>query len=76
MNDTAEKPSPLPSLKKIREKQGLTQTELARRAGLASGMTVSRLEVGFTSDPMLATVIQIAEALGVSIEDLLRVPRH
>jgi transcriptional regulator with XRE-family HTH domain len=68
-------PPPLPpdpalglAIKKLREARSLTQEELASRAGTTVG-TVSRLEAA-KSAPAWATVMQIIDALGVSLPEL------
>ena len=68
-------PPPLPpdpalglAIKKLREARSLTQEELATRAGTTVG-TVSRLEAA-KSAPAWATVMQIIDALGVSLPEL------
>ena len=68
-------PPPLPpdpalglAIKKLREARGLTQEELASRAGTTVG-TVSRLEAA-KSAPAWATVMQFIDALGVSLPEL------
>ncbi len=70
-------PPPLPpdpalglAIKKLREARGLTQEELANRADTTVG-TVSRLEAA-KSAPAWATVMQIIDALGVSLSELAR----
>lgn len=68
---TKTKKPALPNLKAIREAKGLSQSDLAKAAELSSPMIVSRLEVGFTSNPSIDTVVKIAKALGVKIEKLL-----
>jgi len=57
------------TLESARKAQGLTQEELALRAG-TSRVTVGRVESGF--DPKLATVHELARALGL---ELLLVPK-
>jgi transcriptional regulator with XRE-family HTH domain len=57
------------SLEAARKAQGLTQEELASRAG-TSRITVGRVEAGF--DPKLATVYEMARALGL---ELMVVPK-
>lgn len=51
---------------------GITQAELAHRIGGESSASISRLESGF-HEPRLGKLIQIAEALGVTLESLLPV---
>lgn len=57
------------SLEATRKAQGLTQGELAERAG-TSRVTIGRVESGF--DPKLATVHEMARALGL---ELMLVPK-
>ncbi|MGD0452572.1 MAG: helix-turn-helix transcriptional regulator [Solirubrobacteraceae bacterium] len=68
-------PPPLPpdralglAIKQLREARGLTQEELATRADTTVG-TVSRMESA-KSAPAWATVMQIIDALGVSLPEL------
>jgi transcriptional regulator with XRE-family HTH domain len=58
-----------------RRKAGLTQTELARKAGIAPNH-LSRLESGEKIDPRFATVASLAAALGVSLHTLAIRPRR
>lgn len=51
-------------LEQSRKTQGLTQDELAKRAG-TSRITVGRVEAGF--DPKLSTVYEMARALGLEL---------
>jgi transcriptional regulator with XRE-family HTH domain len=53
-----------------RNEAGLTQEELARRAGLDQS-TVSRLETGSRTSPLPLVARALAEALGVRVEDLV-----
>jgi len=52
------------ALETAREAQGVTQAELASRAG-TSRVTVGRIEAGF--DPKLSTVYELARALGLEL---------
>jgi transcriptional regulator with XRE-family HTH domain len=70
-------PPPLPpdpalglAIKTLREARKLTQEELASQAGMTFG-TVSRLESA-KSAPAWATVMQVIDALGVSLLELAR----
>jgi transcriptional regulator with XRE-family HTH domain len=56
------------AVRRLREERGLTQEELASRAGTTFG-TVSRVESA-KSAPAWWTVRKIAEALGVSLKEL------
>jgi len=60
-------------IRDLREERGLTQREVARRAGLTpSG--VGFIEHGQTRNPSAETVLAVARALGVPVEELLREP--
>jgi transcriptional regulator with XRE-family HTH domain len=57
-----------------RQRAGLTQQDLAVRAGLAI-RTVARIEAGEGSgEPYLSTLTAIADALGVPVIDLVGDP--
>jgi transcriptional regulator with XRE-family HTH domain len=56
------------AVRRLREERGLTQEELASRAGTTFG-TVSRIESA-KSAPAWWTVRKIADALGVSMAEL------
>ena len=58
-------------LKRLRARRGLTQVELANKAGLSSGY-VARLEAGRYHDPSLSTLAKLAKALNVPIGGLLK----
>ncbi len=58
-------------LKAHREKKGMTQVQLAKRAKVTQSY-VAQLEAGVKKNPSLATLMRIAKALGVSIEQLLK----
>ena len=69
-------------LKRLRNAAGLTQEELAGRAGVGA-RTISNLERGINRAPYRATVRRLADALGLSGEDLaqlaasaLPTPKH
>lgn len=57
-------------IKVLREAVGLTQVELARQIGMNGG-NLCRLETG-RHTPTLKTVCKLAEALDVTVDDLLR----
>jgi transcriptional regulator with XRE-family HTH domain len=57
------------NVRRCRENVGLTQESLGHAAGLHP-TEISRLERG-TRDPRLATIVQIAGALGVATDKLL-----
>lgn len=57
-----------------RSRAGLTQAELARRAGVPQSV-VSDLENGKTLYPRLDTAMALAKALGCTIDDLFTGPK-
>ena len=57
------------ALRRARLNAGMTQSELARRLGVAGGERVSRWELGL-SVPRSNTVVRAAEVLGVEVGDL------
>lgn len=59
------------NVKKIRKKKGLTQDNLARKADIPY-TTLTKLESNVVKKPSVQTVAKIAEALDVSIEDLIK----
>jgi putative transcriptional regulator len=63
-------------LKRLRAAAKLTQQELAVSAGLSLGNVVT-IEAGKTTDPRISTVLALARALGVGLEELVegRKPR-
>ncbi len=56
-------------IKELREERGMTQTELAEKAGVARA-TIWKLETGEDEITTTKTLIRIAEALGVGVNDL------
>jgi len=62
------------NIKKYREKLGLSQDQLARKADIPYS-TYIKIESGHTLNPSIQTVVNIAQALGVSIDDLLGLRR-
>lgn len=58
------------NIKKYRQKSGLSQDQLARNAGMPYS-TFLKIESGYTSNPSIQAVVGIAEALGVSIDELV-----
>lgn len=57
------------NLKRIRQREALTQAELAEKAGIAV-MTLSRIETN-RHDPHMSTIRKLAQALGVHPRDLV-----
>ena len=58
-----------PRLRELREGAGLTQAQLGSHVGIA-GSQINKLETG-VNQPMLATALAIAEALGRPLSDFL-----
>jgi len=57
------------NIKRKRETLGLSQQNLADKSGISKAQ-ISRLESGKQDNPQIKTLIPIATALGVSIEEL------
>jgi transcriptional regulator with XRE-family HTH domain len=62
------------NIKKYREKLGLSQDQLARKAGIPYS-TYIKIESGYTLNPSIQAVVNIAQALGVSVDELLGIKR-
>ena len=59
------------NVKKIRQKNGLTQDGLARKANIPY-TTLTKLESNVVKKPSVQTMAKIAKALNISIEKLLK----
>ncbi len=57
------------TVKKFREEAGLTQEELAKKAGVSRAI-ISGLESGTITVTTTKTLVKIAEALTVKVSDL------
>ncbi len=68
MKDEAEKLGN--NLKRIRTEKNISQGDIARELGVSRGF-VSNLENGKTN-PTLATISRVADAIGVSTDELLK----
>lgn len=60
-------------IKQIRESRGMTQTELAEKAGVARA-TIWKLETDDAAVTMTSTLQKIALALDVTLEDIFLAP--
>lgn len=60
-------------VKETRERAGLSQEDVARRADMSSAY-VSRLERGVVPNPKTTDLVRIARALGLTLEDLTADP--
>ena len=58
------------NLKFLRTKAGLTQEQLAQKAGV-SRVTIALLESGKTREVKSSTIIKLADALNIDIDTLL-----
>ncbi len=58
------------NIKKYRKKIGLTQVQLASKAKIPFS-TYMKIESGYTPNPSIQTVANIAKALNVSIDCLI-----
>ena len=65
------KPSIGENIKKYRHKLGISQDVLSKRANLAFH-TIAKIETGATLNPTVHTVKQIADALGVVMDKLMK----
>lgn len=59
------------NIKKHRKKHKLSQEELAKKAGITYS-TLIKIETGANDNPTIKTLSKIAEALEVSIDELVR----
>lgn len=58
------------NLKRIRTTKGITQGDIVRSLGVSRSF-ISNIENGKTN-PTLATIAKLAEAVGVSVDELLK----
>lgn len=58
-------------IKQLRNKQGLTQDELARKSNLPY-TTLTKIETNVITKPSIQTVMKVAKGLGISVDDLLK----
>jgi transcriptional regulator with XRE-family HTH domain len=59
------------NIKRLRAKFGMTQDDLAKKADIKY-TTLMKVESGTVNKPSVQTMAQIAKALGVSIEELIK----
>jgi transcriptional regulator with XRE-family HTH domain len=59
------------NLRSLRKKKGFSQERLARLADISLN-TLTKIESGFAKKPTIQTVVKVARALNVSIEDLVK----
>ena len=58
------------NIRNLRIKKGLSQEKLARLADISNN-TLVKIEMGMAKEPTITTVIKIANALDVSIDELV-----
>jgi len=58
-------------IKRLRNKQGLTQDELARKSDLPY-TTLTKIESNVITKPTLQTVAKIAKGLEISVDELIK----
>ena len=58
------------NIRKLRIKNGFSQEKLARLADI-SNATLVKIEAGVAKEPTITTVTKIANALGVSVDELI-----
>jgi len=59
------------NLRRLRKKKGLSQESLARLADISLN-TLTKIESGFAQKPTIQTVVKLANALGVSLDKLVK----
>jgi len=58
-------------IRQLRKKKGFSQEKLAREANISYN-TIVKLESGESRHPTIQTMVGIAQALGVSLDDLAK----
>ena len=59
------------NLRRLRKKMGLSQEKLARLADISLN-TLTKIESGFAKKPTIQTVVKLAKALEVSLDELVK----
>lgn len=59
------------NIKKYRDELGISQDKLSKMADVTLH-TIAKIETGSTPDPRVETLRKIANALGVSVDDLIQ----
>lgn len=59
------------NLRKLRKKKRFSQEKLARLADISLN-TLTKIESGFAKKPTIQTVVKLAKALEVNIEELVK----
>jgi transcriptional regulator with XRE-family HTH domain len=58
------------NIKRIRKKNGFTQEKLARLANISNN-TLVKIEMGMAKEPTITTIQKLADALDISIDELV-----
>ena len=58
------------NIKRFRAEKNLSQERLAQASGVTYS-ALSKIEAGYHTDPRVRTLLKIARALGVTIDDLM-----
>jgi transcriptional regulator with XRE-family HTH domain len=58
-------------IKELRNKKGLSQEKLARLADVSYN-TIVKIESGESKNPTIQTMVGIAKALGISLDELIK----
>jgi len=59
------------NIKRYRDKKGISQDKLSKLAGVTLH-TITKIESGATADPRIDTIKNIAIALDVKVDDLIK----
>ena len=57
-------------LKELRKKSGWSQQKLAEKASLSYN-TITKIEQGAATKPTIQTMIKVADAFGISLDELV-----
>jgi transcriptional regulator with XRE-family HTH domain len=57
-------------VKELRKQRGWTQQKLAEKAGLAFN-TITKIEQSLAEHPNLKTLLKLADAFGISLDELV-----
>jgi transcriptional regulator with XRE-family HTH domain len=58
------------SIKRLRNKLNMSQDQLAKKANIPFS-TLVKIEAGYTRNPSMGTLIKIADAFGIGLDELV-----
>jgi transcriptional regulator with XRE-family HTH domain len=58
------------NLKRLRKEKGMTQLDLVKKADITMS-TLTNIETGVSDNPTMKTLVAIADALDVSVDELI-----